>query len=100
MTYSFRQSEVLLQRALRTIPVGSQTFSKSPLQYPQGAAPYFLERGDGAYVWDVDGNRYIDFVNGLLAISLGYRDPDVDRAVRAQLERGVTFSLPQSRTRV
>jgi glutamate-1-semialdehyde aminotransferase len=45
-------------------------------------------------VWDLDGNEYIDFINGLLAISLGYNDPDVDAAVRAQLDQGVTFSLP------
>ncbi len=89
----FTESETLLERALRTIPLGAQTFSKSAVQYPRGVSPYFLERGDGCRVWDVDGNEYIDFVNGLCAMTLGYRDPDVDAAVRGQLDRGVIFSL-------
>jgi glutamate-1-semialdehyde 2,1-aminomutase len=44
-------------------------------------------------VWDVDGNEYIDFVNGLASITLGYNDPDVNAAVRKQLDEGTIFSL-------
>lgn len=90
----YRESLAALRRAEAVIPGGSQTFSKSRLAFPAGAAPLFLERGQGSRVWDVDGNEYIDFVNGLLAVSLGYADPGVDAAVRRQLERGVSFSLP------
>jgi glutamate-1-semialdehyde 2,1-aminomutase len=86
-------SEQLLERALRTIPLGSQTFSKSKTQYPIGVSPFFIQRGRGSHVWDVDGNEYIDFINSLAAITLGYCDPDVDAAVRGQLEDGVIFSL-------
>jgi glutamate-1-semialdehyde 2,1-aminomutase len=88
------KSEQLLERALQTIPLGSQTFSKSKTQYPFGASPYFIQRGRGSHVWDVDGNEYVDFVNSLAAITLGYCDPDVDAAVRAQLDEGGIFSLP------
>jgi glutamate-1-semialdehyde 2,1-aminomutase len=63
------------------------------MMYVRGAAPLFLERGDGARVWDVDGNPYVDYVLGLLPIVIGYRDSDVDSAIRAQLDRGITFSL-------
>ncbi|UFJ42527.1 aminotransferase class III-fold pyridoxal phosphate-dependent enzyme [Brevibacillus humidisoli] len=94
MSVRYRCSEEMLQRALRTIPLGSQTFSKSKTQYPFGVSPYFLLRGAGSRVWDVDGNEYIDFVNGLASINLGYNDPDVTAAVKAQLEDGVIFSLP------
>ena len=94
MSERYRHSEELLARALRTIPLGSQTFSKSLTQYPRGVSPFFIERGQGSRVWDVDDNEYIDFVNGLLAVSLGYNDPDVNAAVSAQLGHGVTFSLP------
>lgn len=87
-------SEKLLERALRTIPLGSQTFSKSKTQYPLGVSPFFIRRGKGSRVWDVDDNEYVDFINSLAAITLGYCDPDVDAAVRAQLEDGVIFSLP------
>lgn len=90
----YQASRDMLTRALRTVPLGSQTFSKSKTQYPAGVSPHFIVRGKGGHVWDVDGNEYIDFVNSLAAITLGYGDPDVDAAVRAQLENGVTFSLP------
>ncbi|MCR4321634.1 MAG: aminotransferase class III-fold pyridoxal phosphate-dependent enzyme [Candidatus Brocadiaceae bacterium] len=94
MSKRYQQSEKLLERALKTIPLGSQTFSKSKTQYPWGVSPYFIARGEGSHVWDVDGNEYIDFVNALAAITLGYNDPDVTNAVKAQLEDGTIFSLP------
>ena len=90
----FDASEAMLERAQRVIPLGSQTFSKSRTHWPVGVSPLYLERGDGSRVWDVDGNEYVDFVNSLCALTLGYRDPDVDAAVRAQLEGGVILSLP------
>lgn len=90
----FDKSNALLQDALKVIPTGSQTFSKSHLQYPQGHAPLFIERGQGARVWDIDGHEYIDMANGLMAISLGYNDPDVNQAIIDQLSRGISFSLP------
>ena len=90
----YRRSVEWLARAEAVIPLGSQTFSKSRTAFPVGVSPLFIERGSGSRVWDVDGNEYLDFINGLLAISLGYNDPDVDVAVQAQLRSGVTFSLP------
>ncbi len=90
----YHGSEAWLARALQTIPLGSQTFSKSLTQYPRGVSPYFIQRGQGSRVWDVDGNEYVDFVNSLLSISLGYNDPDVKDAVQRQLEEGTIFSLP------
>lgn len=91
---TYEKSLDMLERAERVIPLGSQTFSKSRTQYPIGVSPLFLERGEGARVWDVDGNDYIDFINSLLSVTLGYRDPDVDAAVRKQLDSGVILSLP------
>jgi len=89
----FSQSQRLLERAQRVIPLGSQTFSKSHIQFPPGAAPHFVCYGDGGKVYDVDGNEYVDLVSALLPNVLGYRDPDVDLAVRRQLARGISFSL-------
>lgn len=90
----YKQSEYLHERALKSIPLASQTFSKSMIQYPKGVSPLFIEKGKGARVWDVDGNQYIDFVNSLLAITIGYCDTDIDKAVLEQIENGVSFSLP------
>lgn len=94
MSTRYSESERLLDRALKTIPLGSQTFSKSLTALPFGVSPYFVEYADGSKFWDVDGNEFIDFVNGLCCVTLGHRDPNVDAAVRSQLENGVTFSLP------
>jgi glutamate-1-semialdehyde 2,1-aminomutase len=93
MSVRYHESEQLLQRARRTVPLGSQTFSKSVTQYPLGISPYFAKRAKGSRLWDVDGNEYTDFINALCAITLGYVDPDVTAAVAAQLEQGTIFSL-------
>ena len=93
-TRNFEQSMTLLEEVEQVIPLASQTFSKSKIAYPLGVSPMFLDRGEGSQVWDIDGNQYTDFVSGLLCLSLGYKDPDVDAAVKAQMENGISFSLP------
>ncbi len=90
---TFERSEKLFDRAATFIPYAAQTFSKSYLQFPKGGAPLFVSHGDGARVFDVDGNDYVDLVGGLMPVVLGYRDPDVDEAIRRQLSSGITFSL-------
>jgi glutamate-1-semialdehyde 2,1-aminomutase len=96
MSERYQKSEALLKRALNVIPLGTQTFSKSKTQYPFDVSPYYVSRGQGSHVWDVDENEYIDFINGLAAITLGYNDPDVTVAVKSQLEQGVIFSQAHS----
>jgi len=92
--HTFARSEELLARALQHIPLGTQTFSKSRTQYPMGVSPFYAKRAEGCRLTDVDDNEFVDFVNALCAVTLGYRDPDVDAAVRAQMEDGALFSLP------
>jgi glutamate-1-semialdehyde-2,1-aminomutase len=91
---SLRRSQAWRERAEKVIPGGAQTFSKSPLLFVQGVAPNFVDRAAGAEVWDVDGNRYIDYILGLGPIVLGHCHPAVDAAVREQMGRGMSFSLP------
>ncbi len=88
------QSQAWLTRANAVIPGAAQTFSKSTSQYVQGVSPIFLQRGAGCRVWDVDGNAYIDYVQGLLPNILGYAHPEVNAAAAAQLAEGHSFSLP------
>ena len=90
----FRKSEAHLNRAELTIPLGSQTFSKSRTQYPVGISPLFIKKAKGCHVWDLDGNKYIDLVSALASVTLGYWDSRVNTAVSKQLRRGVSFSLP------
>lgn len=94
MSNRYEKSTEFLTRAEATIPIGSQTFSKSRTQYPVGISPLFATRAKGPYVWDLDGNRYIDLVSNLAAITLGYRNKKVDSAVRKQMSLGNGFSLP------
>jgi glutamate-1-semialdehyde aminotransferase len=93
-TRSLRRSSELLRRGNELIPGASQTLSKGPTQWVQGVAPAYVERAEGAYVWDVDGNRYLDFPMALGPIMLGHRHPAVERAIVEQLRSGITFSLP------
>jgi glutamate-1-semialdehyde 2,1-aminomutase len=93
MNRSFDESARLLQRALKSIPLGAQTFSKSPTQFPRAVSPHFAAKARGAMITDVDGNEYVDFINALAAVMIGYCDPEIDAAVAEQLRSGVTFSL-------
>lgn len=93
MSVRYLKSEQLLERAQKAIPLGAQTFSKSITQFPYGVSPYFAAKAKGATLWDVDGNEYLDFMNGLLSVSIGYADDAINAAVKQQLDNGVTFSL-------
>ncbi|MBN1992746.1 MAG: aminotransferase class III-fold pyridoxal phosphate-dependent enzyme, partial [Anaerolineae bacterium] len=87
------ESDKLYARANGLIPAYTQTLAKGPTQYVNGVAPKYLQRGQGARVWDVDGNEYLDFNMGVGPISLGYCYGPVDEAIQQQLEDGITFSL-------
>lgn len=91
---TFEKSNQHLVRAEKTIPLGSQTFSKSRTQYPVGISPLFAGKVKGPYLWDLDGQKYIDLVSSLAAITLGYNDSGVNRAVSKQLKKATSMSLP------
>lgn len=93
-SFVFKNSEEFLKRAEKSIPLGSQTFSKSRTQYPVGISPFFIDKAKGAFVWDLDSNKYIDLVSALASITIGYRDSKIDNAVKKQLKKGSIFSLP------
>lgn len=59
-----------------------------------GRDPVFYDHASGCHVWDVDGNEYRDFICSWGPMIFGHGDPDVMRAVRAQLDRGVSFGAP------
>ena len=86
-------SKAWLERARAVIPGCAQTFSKGYTQHVRGVAPMLLDHGKGCRVWDVDGNQYIDFIQGLLPNILGYAHEGVNAAVAKQLAQGHSFSL-------
>jgi glutamate-1-semialdehyde-2,1-aminomutase len=90
----YSKSDELLERALKVTPLGSQTFSKSYRYFCNGNSPLFLEKGKGCYVWDADGNKYIDFICALGPVTVGYNNKRVNQAVIRQMKKGVSFSQP------
>ncbi len=83
----------LWERAQRLIPGGAHTYSKGDDQFPANA-PRLISRGLGCYVWDSEGNRYLDWGMGLRSVILGYAYPRVVEVVRKQLELGSNFTRP------
>ncbi|MFI6686467.1 glutamate-1-semialdehyde 2,1-aminomutase [Streptomyces sp. NPDC050485] len=75
------------------IPGGAHTYAKGDDQYPDKLAPV-ISHGRGAHVWDIDGNRYIEYGSGLRSVSLGHAHPRVLEAVRRELDRGSNFVRP------
>lgn len=90
----YLKSTLHLQKVEELIPLGSQTFSKSRTQYPLSVSPLFLKYSKGCRSWDLDDNEYIDLVSSLAAVTLGYSDIDINNAVKAQIDLGVTLTLP------
>ncbi|MBI3526049.1 MAG: glutamate-1-semialdehyde 2,1-aminomutase [Betaproteobacteria bacterium] len=86
------RNEELFQRAQRTIPGGVN----SPVRAFRsvGGTPRFFARGAGAYAWDADGRRYIDYVGSWGPLILGHADPDVVRAVQEAAALGLSFGAP------
>jgi glutamate-1-semialdehyde 2,1-aminomutase len=86
------RSEQLFARALEVIPGGVD----SPVRAFKavGGTPLFYERGEGAYVWDADGNRYLDLVQSWGALLFGHARPEIVDAAVAVVRRGTSFGAP------
>src|SRR5690606_5803847 len=59
-----------------------------------GGQPIFIERGDGAYLVDVDGNRYVDYIMSWGPLILGHAHPDVVAALHDAILRGTSYGAP------
>ena len=86
--------EKLWKKAVELMPRGTQTMSKCPDQFVDGVYPKFIKKAKGAYMWDLDGNKYLDFMCGLGPIILGYNHKRTNDAVKNQIKDGMIFSLP------
>jgi len=83
------RSKGLFGAAKKVIPSGVN----SPVRYFE-PYPFFVTRAQGSSIWDVDGNRYVDFCNGYGALLLGHRNKDVISAVKKQLDIGTMYGAP------
>jgi len=86
------ESEKLFARAQELMPGGVN----SPVRAFRsvGGAPRFIERGQGAYVWDADGNRYLDYVLSWGPLALGHAHPHVVAALQEAVTRGTSYGAP------
>src|SRR6187549_3580548 len=85
-------SQELFARAARVIPGGVN----SPVRAFRavGGDPLFISRGEGAYISDADGNRFLDCVGSWGPLIFGHCHPRVQEAIRLQLVKGTTFGAP------
>ncbi len=86
------RSDTLFEQAKKTIPGGVN----SPVRAfsSVGGSPRFIEKADGAYIYDADGNAYIDYVGSWGPMILGHNHPKIREAVLAAVENGLSFGAP------
>jgi glutamate-1-semialdehyde 2,1-aminomutase len=97
--YQYEKSAEAYKRALTVIPSGIYGH-QGPAEgcfVPVTAFPFFSDRARGTYFWDLDGNRFIDYMCAYGPNVLGYNDPDVDEAAAKQREKGDCVTAPSSR---
>jgi glutamate-1-semialdehyde 2,1-aminomutase len=92
MPFDTSRSSTLFQQAQQFIPGGVN----SPVRAFKavGGTPLFIERAEGAYLFDVDGNRYIDYVLSWGPMIAGHAHPRVLEAVRERLAKGLSYGAP------
>jgi len=88
-------NDELWARACAVIPGGVNSPVRSFRSV--GGTPYFVARGEGAFVWDVEGRRYLDYVQSYGASILGHAHPVVVAAIREAAAEGTTFGAPTER---
>ncbi|MFB6728718.1 glutamate-1-semialdehyde-2,1-aminomutase [Bacillus mobilis] len=89
----FTKSEALHKEALEHIVGGVNSPSRS-FKAVGGGAPVAMERGKGAYFWDVDGNKYIDYLAAYGPIITGHAHPHITKAITTAAENGVLYGTP------
>lgn len=95
-TYETVKSKELFMKAVKYLPTGIPGHL-GPVQsqfIPTNAFPFYAERAEGSHFWDIDGNRYIDYMCAYGPNVLGYNNPVVDEAARKQQEKGNCMPLP------
>lgn len=89
----FSKSQAYYEEARHFIVGGVNSPSRS-YKAVGGGAPVFMEKADGAHFWDVDGNKYIDYLSAYGPIITGLTNPHVTRAIQHAAENGVLFGTP------
>jgi len=96
MPLNLSKSIELKKKGRSLLPSLAQTFSKSPSSFVEGIYPVYAEKADGCHIFDVDNNKYVDYLMSLGPVVLGYNYESVNNAIKEQLKKGIIFSLPHS----
>lgn len=98
-TYAYPKSQALFARAVKSIPAGiyGHLGPSEGCFIPVSAYPFYVDRAEGAYFWDIDGNRFIDYMCAYGPNILGYNHPEVDAAATEQIKKGNCTILPSSK---
>jgi len=92
-----------MEEYAKKIPKSIELFKRSQSVTPGGVgsglrfwapSPFFIDRGEGAYLWDIDGNKYLDYSMCYAAMIAGYANPIITEAIRVQTEKGTLFGCP------
>ena len=96
---TYDKSREAFARAMKVIPSGiyGHLGPAEGCYTPVEAFPFFSSKAEGTYVWDLDGNRFIDYMCAYGPNVLGYNDPDVDAAAAAQRALGDCTTLPSTK---
>jgi glutamate-1-semialdehyde 2,1-aminomutase len=81
------------KRLLEVIPGGAHTYSRGFDQYPSNAPP-ILTHGKGAYIFDPEGHRFLDYGMALRAVNIGYAEDEIDAAAFEQIKNGNNLTRP------
>ena len=94
---NLQKSIKLYKKASKIIPNSTNTNAKRRENFlDENLFPAYLEKAKGAYVWDLDGNKYIDYIAALSPINIGYNDERIVEKIQKQMKKGSIFSLPSS----
>src|SRR5512139_2918978 len=83
------KTQSLQKRAQQVLPLGVNSNFR---YWGEGVTPY-VQKAQGAYLWDVDGNRYLDYRLAFGPVILGHAYPEVDRKVHEEIGKGVLFAM-------
>ena len=90
---NYEKSELFREEVHHFIPGGCHTYSKGDDTFPS-ISPAAISRGKGAYVWDIDDNKFLDCTMGLTSVTIGHAADKINNAVIQEINKGVNFQRP------
>ena len=91
---NIKKSQDYWERAVKAIPNGCMTRSNGPISYISNVSPIYNQKGKGCYVWDVDGNKFLDLAPGGYLKLLGYNYKPLTKTIIKQIKEGSLFQQP------